>query len=71
MLPLFGALVSVGLTTIGLLVATIVGGVSVYVLNLVYALGIGLSYDFSLLIVSRYREEMGAADPAPKRSPGR
>ena len=71
LLPLFGALVSIGLTTLGLLLASLVADVSVYSLNLVYALGIGLSIDFSLLIVSRYREEMAAAAPAPRRSPGR
>jgi len=58
LLPLFGAMVSIALTTLGLLLATRFGSVSVYALNLVYALGIGLSIDFSLLIVSRYREEM-------------
>jgi RND superfamily putative drug exporter len=58
LLPLFGAMVSIALTTLGLLLATSFGSVSVYALNLVYALGIGLSIDFSLLIVSRYREEM-------------
>jgi uncharacterized membrane protein YdfJ with MMPL/SSD domain len=58
LLPLFGAIVSIALTTLGLLLATTFGSVSVYALNLVYALGIGLSIDFSLLIVSRYREEM-------------
>jgi RND superfamily putative drug exporter len=58
LLPLFGAMVSIALTTLGLLLATSLGSVSVYALNLVYALGVGLSIDFSLLIVSRYREEM-------------
>ncbi|MGD1053888.1 MAG: MMPL family transporter, partial [Candidatus Dormibacteria bacterium] len=58
LLPLFGAMVAIALTTLGLLLATTLGSVSVYALNLVYALGIGLSIDFSLLIVSRYREEM-------------
>jgi uncharacterized membrane protein YdfJ with MMPL/SSD domain len=32
---------------------------SIFALNLVIALGIGLSVDFSLLIISRYREELG------------
>jgi RND superfamily putative drug exporter len=63
LLPLFGALVSIGLTTLGLLLATLVGDISVYSLNLVYALGIGLSIDFSLLMVSRYREEMASSGP--------
>ena len=63
LLPLFGAMVAIALTTLGLLLATTFGSVSVYALNLVYALGIGLSIDFSLLIVSRYREEMRVAGP--------
>jgi len=63
LLPLLGAMVSIALTTLGLLLATSVGSVSVYALNLVYALGLGLSIDFSLLIVSRYREEMGVSGP--------
>jgi uncharacterized membrane protein YdfJ with MMPL/SSD domain len=63
LLPLVGALVSIGLTTLGLLLASLVADVSVYSLNLVYALGIGLSIDFSLLIVSRYREEVASGGP--------
>ena len=66
LLPLFGAMVSIALTTLGLLLATGVGSVSVYALNLVYALGLGLSIDFSLLIVSRYREEMRISGPGPE-----
>jgi len=62
-LPLLGAAVSIGLTTLGLLVAASLTHVSVYALNLVYALGIGLSIDFSLLIVSRYREELSRSGP--------
>jgi RND superfamily putative drug exporter len=63
LLPLLGAVVSIALASLGLLLATSVGSVSVYALNLVYALGFGLSIDFSLLIVSRYREEMRASGP--------
>jgi len=65
LLPLLGAVVSIALTTLGLLAAVSAIKVSVYSLNLVYALGIGLSIDFSLLIVSRYREEMGRYGPGP------
>jgi uncharacterized membrane protein YdfJ with MMPL/SSD domain len=63
LLPLAGALVSIGLTTLLLLAAASATHVSVYALNLVYALGIGLSIDFNLLIVSRYREEMDRRGP--------
>jgi RND superfamily putative drug exporter len=38
--------------------------VSLYTLNLISALGLGLAIDYSLLIVSRYREELGkGAEP--------
>ncbi len=63
LLPLAGALVSIGLTTLLLLAAASATHVSVYALNLVYALGIGLSIDFNLLIVSRYREEVDRRGP--------
>ncbi|MGO8687269.1 MAG: MMPL family transporter [Candidatus Dormibacteria bacterium] len=65
LLPLLGALVSIALTTLLLLVAASLTPVSVYSLNLVYALGIGLSIDFNLLIVSRFREEMAHLGVAP------
>ncbi len=38
-------------------------GLSVYALNLVTGLGLGLAIDYSLLIVSRYREEIAASGP--------
>lgn len=63
LLPLVGALVSIGVTTLLLLAAASATHVSVYALNLVYALGIGLSIDFNLLTVSRYREELDRRGP--------
>lgn len=33
--------------------------VSIYALNLTTALGLGLAIDYSLFIVSRFREELG------------
>ena len=42
---------------------------SVYALNLVIGLSLGLAIDYSLLIVSRYREEMAATGPGPRRPP--
>ncbi len=63
LLPLLGAVVSIGATTLLLLAAVTATNVSVYALNLVYALGIGLSIDFNLLTVSRYREEMDRRGP--------
>ncbi|MEV8594737.1 MMPL family transporter [Streptomyces sp. NPDC052012] len=58
LIPLGGALVSIAVA-LGVLggVMTVLD-LSVFALNLVMALGIGLSIDFSLLIISRFREEL-------------
>jgi uncharacterized membrane protein YdfJ with MMPL/SSD domain len=55
--PLVGA-ASIGATLLGLRAVVHVMGVSVFALNLVTGLGFGLAIDYSLLIVSRYREEL-------------
>ncbi|HEX4109727.1 MAG TPA: MMPL family transporter, partial [Solirubrobacteraceae bacterium] len=54
--PLVGVL-SVLLTLLGLRLATQVTDVSVYAVNISTGLGLGLAIDYSLLFVSRYREE--------------
>ena len=56
-LPLLGAVFAIAITlgVIGLVIAVV--PLSIFALNLVIALGLGLSVDFSLLIVSRFREE--------------
>ncbi|QKW08201.1 MMPL family transporter [Streptomyces sp. NA04227] len=60
LIPLGGALVSIAVA-LGVLGAVMtVVDLSVFALNLVMALGIGLSIDFSLLIISRFREELRA-----------
>jgi RND superfamily putative drug exporter len=57
-LPLaIGALAVVG-TLLVLQIIALVTDVSIFSLNLTTALGIGLGIDYSLFIVSRYREEM-------------
>ncbi|MET8976490.1 MMPL family transporter [Streptomyces sp. NPDC004539] len=52
------------LTIVGALAAVNIGAqftsVSVFAVNLITALGLGLSVDYSLLIVTRYREERAA-----------
>jgi uncharacterized membrane protein YdfJ with MMPL/SSD domain len=55
--PLLGALFAIAVTlgVMGLVIVAL--PLSVFALNLVIALGLGLSVDFSLLIVSRFREE--------------
>lgn len=60
LVPLVAGVLAITLT-FGLLVpfaATL--QVSVFALNLVFALGLGLSIDFSLLMLTRFREELGA-----------
>src|SRR6202453_4425664 len=55
--PLLGAVFAIAVTlgVMGLVIVAL--PMSVFALNLVIALGLGLSVDFSLLIVSRFREE--------------
>ena len=51
--------------TIGLVVVlTSVTDISIFALNLVSMLGLGLGIDYSLFVVSRFREELGRGDPA-------
>jgi uncharacterized membrane protein YdfJ with MMPL/SSD domain len=52
-LVIFGGFLSVG-------VLNAVTPISVYALNLVIGLGLGLAIDYSLLVISRYREEIAA-----------
>ena len=54
--PLLGGLTIVITFLVMRLVSELVG-ISVYALNFVIGLGLGLSIDYSLFIVSRYREE--------------
>ena len=56
-IPLIGALFAIAITlgVMGLVILAV--PLSVFALNLVIALGLGLAVDFSLLIVSRFREE--------------
>ena len=63
LLPLLvGALAIVG-TFLMLRVASEVTSVSIFALNVVTGLGLGLAIDYSLFIVSRYREEIARTGP--------
>ena len=63
LLPLLvGGLAIVG-TMLTLSVASEVTPVSIFALNLVTGLGLGLAIDYSLFIVSRYREEIARTGP--------
>jgi len=57
LLPLLGGVVTVLLALLGLAAVEPFTSVSVYAVNLVVALGLGLCVDFSLLMLSRFREE--------------
>jgi len=63
LLPLMvGAFAIVG-TFLGLRIATEIGSISFFALNLTTGLGLGLAIDYSLFIVSRYREEIARTGP--------
>ncbi len=63
LLPLLiGGLAIIG-TFLILRVASEFGSISVFALNLTTALGLGLAIDYSLFIVSRYREEIARSGP--------
>jgi RND superfamily putative drug exporter len=62
-LPLLvGGLAIVG-TFLTLSLASEVGSISIFALNLTTGLGLGLAIDYSLFIVSRYREEIAKDGP--------
>ncbi|PIM73190.1 hypothetical protein CTU88_05170 [Streptomyces sp. JV178] len=63
LIPLLGGIVSLLLTMAGLRVATEFMNVSTGATSLAFALGLGLSIDFGLLLVSRYREELAEHGP--------
>jgi uncharacterized membrane protein YdfJ with MMPL/SSD domain len=66
--PLVGGL-TILLSFLGLRLATEVMSLSVFALNLVTGMGLGLAIDWSLLVVSRFREETAAGrDGAVRRT---
>jgi uncharacterized membrane protein YdfJ with MMPL/SSD domain len=58
LVPITLAVLSLIWTLAGLRLLSLVTTISVFSLNLVAALGVGLSIDFSLLMISRFREEL-------------
>jgi RND superfamily putative drug exporter len=63
-LPLAIGVLSIFATLAVLYLLSLVTDVSVYALNLTTALGLGLGIDYSLLMVGRFREELGrGAEP--------
>ena len=71
MLPLLVGGLAIVATMVTLRAATEVTDVSVFALNLVTGLGLGLAIDYSLFIVSRYREEIAPTAPGSRRCAGR
>lgn len=65
LLPLLGSLVVTTVSLLGMRVVAEFADLSVFSLNLLFALSLALSIDFSLLMVYRYREQLAATgDPA-------
>jgi RND superfamily putative drug exporter len=62
-LPLLVGGLSIVLTFLGLRIASEAVSLSVFALNLVTGLGLGLAIDYSLFMVSRYREEVAEHGP--------
>ncbi|MGE5636990.1 MAG: MMPL family transporter [Nocardioidaceae bacterium] len=62
-LPLLVGGLTIVTTMLVLSVASELGSISIFALNLVIGLGLGLSIDYSLFIVSRYREEIAKSGP--------
>ena len=64
--PLIGALSIVGTFLLMRFVNSELTGLSIYALNLVTGIGLGLAIDYGLFIVSRYREEAGRLGFGPE-----
>ena len=63
LLPSFVGVLTIFGSFLGLRLINEVEPLSVFAVNLVIALGLGLAIDYSLFIVSRYREEMARSGP--------
>ena len=63
LLPLLVGGLAIVSTFLTLSIAAELGSVSIFALNLVTGLGLGLAIDYSLFIVSRYREEIARTGP--------
>jgi uncharacterized membrane protein YdfJ with MMPL/SSD domain len=63
LLPLLVGVLAIAGTFLTVRVASELGSVSIFALNVATALGLGLAIDYSLFIVSRYREEIARSGP--------
>lgn len=65
LLPLLvGGLAILG-AFLALRIASSVGSISIFALNVATGLGLGLAIDYSLFIINRYREELARSGPGP------
>jgi uncharacterized membrane protein YdfJ with MMPL/SSD domain len=62
-LPLLVGGMAIVLTFFGLRIGSEFGSISVFALNVTTGLGLGLAIDYSLFMVSRYREELAQVGP--------
>jgi len=69
LLPLLVGVVAIFATLAELTLLTHVTSVSVFAINLTTALGLGLGIDYALLMVSRFREQLGGGGDAPADVP--
>ena len=65
LLPIVCALVAILGSFLALRLGTIVTPLSIFATNLITCIGIGLGIDYSLFMVSRYREELAVFGPGP------
>jgi uncharacterized membrane protein YdfJ with MMPL/SSD domain len=63
LLPLIVGGMAIVLTMAGLRIGSEFGSISVFALNVTTGLGLGLAIDYSLFMVSRYREELAQVGP--------
>jgi len=63
LLPMLAALAAVAVTLLGLYGLSAVTGVGEFTVNVVTLLGIGLTVDYALLLLFRFREERAEAGP--------
>ncbi len=63
LLPLLVGVLAIVGTFLTLRVATELTSVSIFALNVATALGLGLAIDYSLFVISRYREEIARTGP--------
>ena len=63
LLPLFVGLLTIMATFLGLRLFNEATSLSIFALNLAIGLGLGLAIDYSLFVLSRYREEMERHGP--------